>query len=158
MILNEWGPLNSWGPATQETIPYANLWTPIRGAKTEPVSIRASARVALLHPIPVERISTGTDILYERVEARSRVGVEEPTTGAMPPTVSVRTETRVTAKKPSAHANAPEVRNVNQSRVSRLPPIPTVIVKPISVRAKSYYSYWEPEAVQNLPEEILMFL
>jgi len=26
--------------ATQETIPYANLWTPIRGAKTEPEAVQ----------------------------------------------------------------------------------------------------------------------
>lgn len=137
---------------------YKNLWTPLREAVTEPVSLKAETRIRFKIPQTPVPLSIGVETDPIRVTHLTKVKGIKPLPSVVPPEVSVRTPSKVKARKPRGVVNTGFVRLPNEVRVNWLPPIPEVVVMPVPIKRKTYYAYWKPEAVQNPTEEMLMML
>lgn len=136
---------------------YKPQWTPIRTAETPEVRLSAVSKVRTRLP-ETYNFTTIAETPFIRVAVMSRVAAETPETGVMVAAKTAKATSAVNAKRPSGHANTPFVRAVSNSRVNWLPPIPEVVVMPVSIRRRSHYSYWTPETVQNPTEEMILTL
>jgi hypothetical protein len=136
----------------------AGLWTPLREVSIPAVKIAAYSRVGVARPFIYKGPSVAVIAIAGRVEAKSKLTVEAPATGSMPPMVRVEGVTQARVINPRCSANTPFIRATNLGRVNVLPPIPTVTVMPVTIRRKTYYGYHTPETVQNPTEEMLYFL
>jgi hypothetical protein len=145
-------------PSIKGGATWKHLWSPIRAAETPEEKVKHTTSVRVILPETHQLIRIPADTLPERIVRHSRIGVETPTLGAMVPAVSVRGTHKARYRRPKAHAQTAFVRAVSESRVNVIPPVPEVVVMPVSIRAKSYYGYYTPEAVQNLTEEMVMWL
>lgn len=137
---------------------YKNLWTNIRIANTPEVSVKSDTHVRTLEPDPHRIVRTVDNTPLRRIDRGVRVNSETPNTGVTPPSAAVTANAKVRLRKPKGTVKAPFTRAFSRATVNNLAPIPVVRTEPVSIRGKTYYSYWTPETVQNLPEEILMYL
>lgn len=135
-----------------------HLWRPLREASTPEVSVSGITRVAFSRPI-VAPASVGTITpTYEHIEARARVGMELPTTGAKTPAVSTHIGSRVGVATPSCHAATRYCALQQSTAVNVLAPVAFCVTPEVSARGKTYYAFWTPETVQNPTPEMLSLL
>lgn len=137
---------------------WKHLYRPLREVSVDPVKVSARSAVRVVRPTVGRTLQIPAEVIADRVVATSRVTVELPATGVMPPMVRVSGSERVRFKKPKCGARSPFTRATSSCRVNVLPPIPEVTVMPVSIRRKTYYGYYTPETVQNPTEEMMYFL
>lgn len=136
----------------------AGLWTPLREVSIPAVKIAAYSRVGVARPFIYKGPSVAVIAISGRVESRSRLNIESPATGSMPPMVRVDGDTRVSKNHIRCGARTPYIRATSNGRINILPPTPTVTVLPIIIRRNTHYGYYTPVTVQNPTEEMLYFL
>ena len=146
-------------PPPDDKAPPAIVFEPVRAATAHEVSIPpSSARVRPLLPDAFD-YSHGAEADFTLLpRARSGVNALEPSTGVFTEGVSVRSEQRVAVKRPKAHAVSALRRAISQSRAGVHVPHAGSETPATRLSASAHYAYWTPETVQNLPEELIMFL
>lgn len=150
--------IQAFVPPDRKGAGHKHLWTPLREAVTEPVSLKQETRLRFKTPQTPVPLSIGVDTDPVRVRHLTKVKGIKPLPSVVPPEVSVRAPIKVKTRKPRGAVNTGFVRVPNEIRVNWLPPIPEVVVMPVPVRGKTYHAYWTPETVQNPTEELLMML
>lgn len=145
-------------PTTQPGAHWKHLWRPVREVVTEPLSVRARARVAF--PTPELRPNSYTEALTPATQVRARAGVlyEHPRSGAVPPTFRFKPNVEVSVTNPVGTTRTPYRRESALLSVNKLAPIGETITPTTNVSARGHYSFWTPETVQNPTEELISIL
>ena len=145
-------------PATQPGAHWKHLWRPVREVVTEPLSVRAGARVTF--PTPELRPNNYTEAVTPTTQLRARAGVlyEQPRSGAVPPAFRFKPNAGVSVTRPVGTTRTPYRRESVWVCINKLAPIGETTTPAISVSARGYYSFWTPETIQNPTEELISIL